>query len=78
MFLEIRYIIALFVLITVAWLCAGFHLAYGNEWILVIFMVFDGILVRTFLQQYIHLHDFVQLWSRVIVHRQNDRDFTQK
>ena len=48
MFLEIRYIIALFVLITVVWLCAGFHLAYGNEWILVIFMVFDGILVRTF------------------------------
>ena len=48
MFLEIRYTIALFVLITVVWLCAGFHLAYGNEWILVIFMVFDGILVRTF------------------------------
>ena len=48
MFLEIRYIIALFVLITLVWLCAGFHLAYGNEWILVIFMVFDGILVRAF------------------------------
>ncbi|KAJ7390548.1 maintenance of organ identity [Desmophyllum pertusum] len=41
---EIRYIIALFVLITLVWLFAGLHLAYGFEWMLVIFMVLDGIL----------------------------------
>lgn len=61
MFLELLYIIILFGLITLVWLCAGFHLAYGNEEILITFMVLDGILVRICLKQFLHLQVFVEL-----------------
>ena len=39
--------IILFALITVVWLFAGLHLAYGYESLLITFMVLDAILVRT-------------------------------
>ena len=73
LFLEIRYIIVLFVLITLVWLCAGFHLAYGNEWILILFVVCDGSLVRTHVKNYIHY--VLQDWITHIYNRQNEGDF---
>ena len=44
--LEIRYVIGLFFLITLVWLFAGFHLAFGYDWLLILFVISDGILVR--------------------------------
>lgn len=44
-FVEIRYIIILFALLTLVWLFAGLHVAYGYEWMLITFIVLDGILV---------------------------------
>jgi len=41
---EIRYIIILFALLTLVWLFAGLHVAYGYEWMLITFIVLDGIL----------------------------------
>lgn len=41
---EIRCVIILFALITVVWLFAGLHLAYGYESLLITFMVLDAIL----------------------------------
>lgn len=41
---EIRWVIGLFILITLAWLFAGFHLAYGYDWLLILFVITDGIL----------------------------------
>lgn len=44
-FLEIRYIIILFALLTLVWLFAGLHVTFGYEWMLITFIVLDGILV---------------------------------
>ncbi|XP_068693739.1 adhesion G-protein coupled receptor V1-like isoform X3 [Montipora foliosa] len=41
---EIRYIIMLFVLVTLVWLFAGLHVAFGAFWMLITCIVLDGIL----------------------------------
>lgn len=38
---EIRHVIALFAFITLTWLFAGLHLAYGYLWMIIVFSILD-------------------------------------
>ena len=42
-----RHVIILFVAITLVWLFAGLHLAFGNLWLLIVFSVLTILTVRT-------------------------------
>lgn len=53
MHLEIRYIMVLFALITLVWLFAGLHLAFGSEWMIIVFTVLDAILVSYFQNRHV-------------------------
>lgn len=44
-FLEVRHVILLFVLVSITWLFAGLHLAYGYLWMVILFAIFDVMLV---------------------------------
>ncbi|XP_048584248.1 adhesion G-protein coupled receptor V1 isoform X2 [Nematostella vectensis] len=41
---EVRHVIALFVFVTITWLFAGLHLAYGYLWMIIVFAILDILL----------------------------------
>lgn len=43
----------LFALITLVWLFAGLHLAFGSEWMIIVFTVLDAILVSFFQNRHV-------------------------
>ena len=63
--LEIFYIMILFVLMTLVWLFGGLHLAFGAEWMIIVFALFDGILVSDFVK---HLSSYKQIFADVSVY----------
>ena len=43
----------LFALITLVWLFAGLHLAFGSEWMIIVFTILDAILVSFFQNRHV-------------------------
>lgn len=53
----------LFALISLVWLWGGLHMAYRHLWMLIMYVIFNSMLVSTFFSYLTLVPDDIYLWS---------------